>query len=323
MIDHSRGLDIPLVEMVASLLFGVAMYQEWKQSRRAAVLLAVACVYGLGLEILNMHVFKTYHYHSGFIRLWGAPLVIGPMWALILVSSMRLSDGLGVVPWARPLSDGALCVLIDLGMDAVAIRLNYWTWNIPLHEGFYGVPASNLFAWICVGVCFSACARLAWRRGGIRPLLVVAPCAYVLLFILFLANGVFQGIADLHTEEEKLPVFWVTLFVCVVCMTLFRSARLVEGAPLAGVYGASRAAIHGYFLSTYLVLGLYREIPSLLVIAIIAGALEIGVHLRVRQLQGRARRSARADTVLDTSSLADGSPGLRPVPLLNRDTHST
>jgi hypothetical protein len=300
MIDHSRGLDIAVVEMVALLFFGVAMYEEWKQSRRAAVLLAVACVYGLGLEILNMHVFRTYHYHSDFIRLRGAPLVIGPMWALILVSSMRQSDGLGVVPWARPLSDGALCVLIDLGMDAVAIRLKYWTWNIPLHEGFYGVPASNLFAWICVGVCFSACARFALRRGGIPALLMVAPCAYVLLFILFLANGVFQGIAGLHTEAEKLPVFWVALFVCLACMTLFRSSRLVDRAPLVGVYGAWRAAIHGYFLSAYFVLGLYREIPSLLLIAIIAGALEIGVHARVRQLQGRACRSTRVDTILDT-----------------------
>jgi Carotenoid biosynthesis protein len=300
MIDPSRRLDIAVVEIVALLLFGWAMYQEWKQSRRAAQLLAVAGVYGLILEILNMHVFRTYHYHSGFISVLGAPLVIGPLWGLVLISSMRLSDGLGVVRWARPLSDGALCVLVDLGMDAVAIRLKYWTWNIPLHEGFYGVPASNLFAWICVGLCFSVCARLAWRRGGILALLLVAPCAYVLLFVLFIANGIFQAIAGLQTEAEKLPVFWVTLFVCVVCMSLFRSVRLVEGGPVIGIYGVSRAAVHGYFLSAYVGLGLYREIPSLLVIAIIAGALEIVLHVRARQLPGRACRSARVDTVLDT-----------------------
>lgn len=300
MMDDSRGLDIVVIQLVALLLFGGAMYQEWKQSRRAALLLAVACVYGLVLEILNMHVFRTYHYNSGFIRVLGAPLVIGPLWALIVISSMRLSDGLGVARWARPLSDGALCVLIDLGMDAVAIRLKYWTWNIPLHEGFYGVPASNLFAWICVGLCFSACARLAWQRGGIMALLLVAPCAYVLLFILFVANGVFQAVAGLHTEEEKLRVFWVTFFVCVACMTLFRSTRLVDGAPVTPVYGVSRGAIHGYFLLAFLGLGLHREIPFLLVIAIIAGALEIVLHVRARQLQGRACRSARVDGVLDT-----------------------
>lgn len=300
MMDHGPRLDIAVIEIVAVLCFGGAMYQEWKQSRRAALLLAVACVYGLVLEILNMHVFRTYHYHGGFISVLGAPLVIGPLWGLVLISSMRLSDGLGVARWARPLSDGALCVLVDLGMDAVAIRLKYWTWNIPLHEGFYGVPASNLFAWICVGLSFSVCARLAWRREGIMGLLLVVPCAYVLLFILFVANGVFQGIAGLHTEEEKLLVFWATLFVCVVCMSRFRSARLVDGAPVIGVYGVSRAAVHGYFLSAYVGLGLYRQIPFLLVIAIIAGALEIVLHVRVRQLQGRARRSAHVDTVLDT-----------------------
>ena len=63
-----------------------------------ALLLAVACVYGLVLEILNMHVFRTYHYNSGFIRVLGAPLIIGPLWGLIVISSMRLSDGLGSCP---------------------------------------------------------------------------------------------------------------------------------------------------------------------------------------------------------------------------------
>jgi hypothetical protein len=177
--------------------------------------------------------------------------------------------------------------------------LNYWTWNIPLHDGFYGVPASNLFAWICVGASFSACARFARRREGIMPLLLVAPCAYVMLFILFLANGAFQRVANLHTEEEKLPVFWVTFFVCVVCMSLFRSARLVDGAPAIGVYGLSRAVVHGYFLAAYIGLGLYREIPFLLVIAILAGAVEIVVHVRARRLQGRARRRVYVAPVLD------------------------
>ena len=300
MLDDSARLDIAAIETVTLLLFGGAMYQQWKQSRRAALLLAVACFYGLVLEILNMYVFRTYHYHSGFLRVVGAPVVIGPLWALILISSMRLSDGLGVVRWARPLSDGALCLLVDLGMDAVAIRLKYWTWNIPLHEGFYGVPASNLFAWICVGLCFSVCARLAWQRESVMALLLVAPCAYVLLFILFIANGVFLRVANLQTEDEKLLVVWATLFVCVVCMSLFRSARLVDGAPGISMYGVSRAAVHGYFLLAYVGLGLYREIPFLLVIAVVAGALEIVLHVRARRLQGSARRSAPVDTVLDT-----------------------
>ena len=151
---------------MSAAFFGWTLVREGRRCQTSRVLLVVAFAYGLVLEILNMFVFETYRYNSDFsITAFGAPLAIGFFWALILVSSMKITDALGVSEWAKPSSDGALCVLVDIAMDVIAIRLEYWTWTLPLDEGFFGVPANNFYSWIFVAVCFSACARVALHTG--------------------------------------------------------------------------------------------------------------------------------------------------------------
>lgn len=294
MLEGNR-IDIWAIELVSLLLFSRALYREWRVSDRAALLLILAFIYGLVLEILNMFVFETYHYHRDFLRIFGAPVVIGLLWGLALLSSMKLTDALGVSPWAKPFSDGALCVLIDIAMDAVAIRLQYWTWTIPLHEGFFGVPSNNLFAWICVAFCFSACARILWTNGQRSFLYLAPPCAYVLLFILFIANGLFEYLVNLQTEEQKFMVFWSLWLVCFLIMLRFRKPPEIPRRAASRTYAITRLIIHMYFLVAYFLLGLFETIPLLLVIALLASALEVLIHLMARFPRGiRIRNTTSA-----------------------------
>jgi len=286
MMLAGNRIDIWAIELVSFLLFSRALYREWRISDRAALLLILAFVYGLVLEILNMFVFETYHYHRDFLRIFGAPVVIGLLWGLALLSSMKLTDALGVKSWAKPFSDGALCVLIDIAMDAVAIRLHYWTWTIPLNEGYFGVPANNLFAWICVAFCFSACARILWTANRRKLLLLVPPCAYVLLFVLFIANGIFEYLVNLQTEEQKFMVFWSLWLVCFLIMMRFRDPPAKAHPAVTRTYAVTRLIIHLYFLVAYFLLGLFQTIPFLLVIAIMAFTLEVFIHLLARFTTG-------------------------------------
>ena len=222
---------------MSAVVFGWVLIREGRYSRTAGVLLIVAFAYGLVLEMLNMFAFETYSYNSDFaLRVFGAPLAIGFFWALILVLSMKITDALGVSAWAKPFSDGALCVLVDLAMDVVAIRLEYWTWTLPLDEGFFGVPANNFYSWIFVAICFSTCARFAMQKRRLIWLWLVPGFAYLLLLVLFVAVGVFQALAHIETEQQQFVFFLALLLFCFVCMFFFRrpGAGSILGSYVVG-----------------------------------------------------------------------------------------
>lgn len=54
-------------------------------------------------------------------------------------------------------------MLLDLSLDAIAIRRGYWQWNFPLNAGWFGVPAGNLYAWMFVVFFFFLLCRFVRR----------------------------------------------------------------------------------------------------------------------------------------------------------------
>ena len=70
------------------------------------------------------------------------------------------------------MADAVWAILLDLALDAVAIRLGLWTWTIRADEGWFGVPWGNFFAWLMVAFWFAFFTRIV-RAGllndGSRP----------------------------------------------------------------------------------------------------------------------------------------------------------
>jgi hypothetical protein len=133
-------------------------------------------LYALIFEHYNMlrYVGKQggYHYHeNSWLMLWGdVPLYIPLAWGFILLTSLRLTDKLHLKPWARPFCDALLALLLDLSLDAVAIRLRFWYWHdVGLNDAFFGVPADNFLGWLLVTFTFSLFTRLIFtdRKAGI------------------------------------------------------------------------------------------------------------------------------------------------------------
>jgi uncharacterized membrane protein len=103
-----------------------------------------AFLYALMFEELDIRLFKTYHYGDGYFLMLGqVPIVIALAWAVIIYTSMQISDCFDLSNLAKASLDALLAVLIDLSVDAIAIRRGYWQWSIPLHAGWFGVPAGT------------------------------------------------------------------------------------------------------------------------------------------------------------------------------------
>ena len=131
------------LEISVAVFFLVAGWLAYRRGRLPLLELVSAATFCLLLEEGDQLSFGTYHYSPDFIlTIDRAPLVIGLTWALIIAGAMRITDALGVRRRYAPFVDSVLAISLDLGFDAIAIRMGLWTWRgIGPGEGWFGVPA--------------------------------------------------------------------------------------------------------------------------------------------------------------------------------------
>lgn len=288
--------SVHLIEIASTALFFLALRGLFKEQRQKSLELLGAFAYGLLLEELDIYLFRTYRYGPGFfLQLGNAPLAIAFLWGLILISSMALSDRMNIPEFSRPFADGLLALLMDIGVDAVAIRIGYWKWTIPLSEGWFGVPAGNLYSWMWVAFSYSAVTRvirwLAGRNARRSIYQFLSPAAaYLILLTAIVAVGIAGSKLGLDQESERLWIFYghVIIFAIAVGMggRLLKGRSVAEGQGpvISGILRWSRLAIHIYFLAALCVTGMIFSLPQLGGVA--AGAL--AVEMMIQRRAGRS-----------------------------------
>jgi hypothetical protein len=250
--------------------------------RHRLVELLSAVPFGLLLEQGDITIFGSYAYNQGFfIKIGSVPVAIALAWAMIITSSMFMSDRLGIPNRLAPFADAVFAILLDLSLDAIAIRQGLWHWNIPLHAGFFGVPAGNYYGWLFVAFGFSAWTR--WLRAHVRPdsgwrwlqLMVPVP-AYVTLLLALVPFIVLQQ-RFFGGPTGGFPTFLVMLALFVV-LTGY-AIRNAEGRlprpwlmPLL-----PRLMIHAYFVGAGIALGIFVQLPVLLAMSLGMLVIELSI----------------------------------------------
>ncbi len=276
------------IEAAAVALFAWCWLDARRRHPTVAAELIVAAVYGWLLEVLDMWIFGTYHYEPGTWWWIGrVPLYIPLLWATIVHSSMVISDRTGLPVWARPWLDGLLAVLIDLSVDAIAIRAGLWQWRIGLHEGWFGVPAGNLCAWMWVAAWYGGITRLVrWRidaRGEPRWHRWLIPIvAYTGLFASLFAIGITGEFLGLKTPNQKLWLFAAHVIGFGAVVGAARRHRRAPGPPILSSLVWNRWLIHLAFFALLTAGGIWRHTPALLGVSLGAMALEAAAQRELR-----------------------------------------
>jgi uncharacterized membrane protein len=168
-------------EISGFIAYGIIVAREVYHKNWLRLWEIIACtLFGLILEIGNTYLAHSYFYSSNFfVRIFNVPLVIGFGWAVIIYCAMLLSDQYKIKWYWRPFLDALTVLSLDLSMDAVAIRLGFWKWLIPLNAEWYGVPFENLIGWMLVALSFSFLIRfirtLNPKRYLTKVLMLVSP----------------------------------------------------------------------------------------------------------------------------------------------------
>jgi len=270
-----------LVEVVMLILFALSARFAYRSGGRQRLIELLSAVpFGLLLEQGDIKIFGSYAYSQGFfIKLGSVPVAIALAWAMIITSSMFMSDRLRIPQRLAPFADAVFAILLDLSLDAIAIRQGLWHWNIPLNAGFFGVPAGNYYGWLFVAFGFSAWTRWVRARGGARstgswPQLLVPVPAYLTLLLALVPFSVLQQ-RFFGGPTGGFPPFLVALalFSLVAGWSIRRGRGRLPRPWLMPLF--PRLLIHGYFLSAGILLGIFQQLPLLLAMSLSMVVLEL------------------------------------------------
>lgn len=278
-----------LVEVVLLILFALSARFAYRTGGRQRLIELLSAVpFGLLLEQGDIKIFGSYAYSQGFfLKLGSVPVAIALAWAMIITSSMFMSDRLGIPPRLAPFADAVFAIVLDLSLDAIAIRQGLWHWNIPLNAGFFGVPAGNYYGWLFVAFGFSAWTRWVRARGHAESSLwlqLFVPFPAYLTLLLALVPFIALQQFFFGGPTGGFPPLLVTLALFAVLTGW--SVRRGEGRlPRPWVMPLfPRLLIHGYFLSAGILLGIFQQLPVLLAMSLGMAAIELSLAPAARRL---------------------------------------
>jgi len=146
------------VEIMFLLLALYCIYTLVKRKQSKYIILFFSLVvYGLALEMTTIQLTQGYHYTDFLFMVGDVPLWIGCMWAVLVYTTMRTTDILGLPEHIKPIADAVLVAAVDVAIDPVAVSMGLWQWTIPGH--WFGVPYANYFGWFNAVFIFS----VIWR----------------------------------------------------------------------------------------------------------------------------------------------------------------
>lgn len=276
-------------EIAAVVLFLIGLWETRKKGWGYLLEFLMIFFYGLILEELDMQFFKSYQYGTGFGMMLGrVPVSIALLWAVIVFGAMAISDATGLPETAKPFFDALLAVWIDLSLDAIAIRTGFWSWVIPLNQGWFGVPAGNLYAWMWVAFFYSVFARTlrqlsAKDKRWIAAYFFIPIACYILLFLQLNLLGFAGKMLGLTTPNQKLWLFALHFVVfSIITAVNWPKKGNVPDHRIAPLWLWSRGLIHGFFLFLFFHAGIYRTMPLLGLVAMAVMALDGIVISRIR-----------------------------------------
>ncbi len=158
-----RALFVSLTPVNLLLCLALILYFEPRPWTSSFIYLSIfTALAGFALEVIGVNTgvpFGAYAYGPPFGWQWlNTPFLIGINWLLMVYGGVNVMMRYIRQPVWGALATGLLVMFVDLLLEPVAIRLDYWTWESPT------VPIQNYLTWFAAIAVF---AYLWYRRHGV------------------------------------------------------------------------------------------------------------------------------------------------------------
>lgn len=180
LVPFTRPLFLQIVPWHILLMLLVIILAHKNFDEKFLSFMALVFISGIVLEWIGVHkkwVFGDYAYGNtlGF-RILDIPLTIGINWFLLIYGAgvtMQRSRLKSVT--ARVIAGALLLVLLDLLIEPVAIRFDYWHWTGNI------IPFKNYYCWFLV----SAAMLFVFEKFGFKKQGIAAPVLLATEFVFF------------------------------------------------------------------------------------------------------------------------------------------
>ena len=281
-----------IFEFMVYVLFILCFINAWKRGIGYLAELIGGLVFGVLLEYINANFIADYSFGRFFLMISNIPVCIGAGWAVIIYSSMALSDRTGMPVFARPFADAFLALNIDLSMDMIAIRIGggMWVWgwdqSVRWTSEWFGVPYGNFFGWFFVVLLYSYMIRIgrdllthhklnkAWKI--ILPFFSVL-FSQIILIILVLIFYYFW--------PYGFPVALLLIIPCtaLILIVSIKGKLNIQDKPDGFVIRAVPLVFHTFFLASIFVFRITAWNPWIVIVSIIMFLSGIAFQLRIRK----------------------------------------
>lgn len=272
-----------LSEFLNIALFAACLWHAARQGKTRVFELLASLVYGVALEWMTIKLVEAYDYGSFLIMVDTAPLAIGLGWAVIIYTAMEFTRYLRMPTYAKPFLVGLLALNIDAGMDAVAIRLGFWNWVIPLDHQWFGVPWGNFFAWFVVAASFSGMLYMfrerGWQVSVQRWKNWLYPWLALLISLLILAGSNYLFVNFLGRSDLGGAISMLVLVIPAMLVVYTARPVVDPQSQLDPVVLAVPLVYHILFTVFGFTNGIYAQTPILAVVGMLMLAVGLGVHL--------------------------------------------
>ena len=257
--------------------------------------LAAGIIYGVVLEYTTILTLHAYSYGHFLIKLFAAvPLCIGISWGLILYTTMATSDRFALPWYLRPIVDALLALTIDLSMDAIAIRLGFWTWGTA--GPWFGVPLGNFYAWFVVVFSFSLLLRLGHRWLIAGGLVVLSDAAVAVVAVPLVVLQLLTLLGPYAALVSQGIVAWLLIGVLLGgsgLLTGYAVLHTGHAYPLDPVLLSVPVGFHVFFFGALVWTGIARQVPALIAISALMLGVGLLLHMASAWTGLRAKQTRR------------------------------
>jgi putative membrane protein len=175
-----RPLFLQLVPWHILLMMVIIIASHRPLDGKILLFALLVFIAGYGAEWIGVHInwlFGNYAYGETLgLQLYNIPLIIGVNWFLLVYSSGVLMQQLRIRSmFTRILTAGLVLVLLDLLIEPVAIKLDYWHWKDNI------IPLENYAGWFLVSVVM----LFVFEKFNFKKQSIVAPLFLLVQFLFF------------------------------------------------------------------------------------------------------------------------------------------